>query len=60
MLKYYYTKFDDAEAVIQRLVKEYAQKDWKEVYRFGIYTYNCDTEIVYPNRDAIDTANKII
>ena len=52
--KYYYTKFDDAKAAVQRLVKEYAQKDWKEVYRYGIYTYSCDTEITNRHRDAVN------
>lgn len=52
--KYYYTEFAEAEAAVQRMVKEYAQKDWKEVYRYGIYTYSCKTEITNPNRDAVD------
>ncbi len=52
--KYYYTEFAEAEAAVRRLVMEYASKTWKEVYRYGIYTYNCDTEITNPNSDAID------
>lgn len=52
--KYYYAEFAAADAAIQRLVKEYASKTWIEVYRYGIYAYNCDTEITDPNRDAVD------
>ena len=52
--KYYYTEFAEAEAAVRRLVAEYASKTWKEVYRYGIYTYSCNTEITDPNRDAID------
>ena len=52
--KYYYTEFAEAEAAVQRLVKEYTQKDWKEVYRYGICAYSCNTEITDPNLDAVD------
>lgn len=52
--KYYYAEFEEAEAAVQRLIKENAQKEWKKVYRYGIYTYICNTKITDPNRDAVD------
>ena len=52
--KYYYADFDDAEEAVKRLAKEYAQKDWKRVYRYGIYAYMQDAKITNPDCDAVD------
>ena len=54
--KYFYPSFSLAKAAIPGLVKEYATKEWLNVYRYVIYTLAQNKEISDMNKDAEDIA----